>query len=183
MSRRLLNMYVTDIQRKEFSALTCFDFPLFSIPSLSLSLSQVSSYNLPKSKTQVPFSWINPYIYFNQSKTHYPNYKWEFGAEDNKEVNEELKHMEGSDRDRVLTLLFFFFFFFLSLSDLRYYFSLSLSLSLSHAICYVLELANSVIIFICTRSNSRKFNSAYNQLRGSKSLFIIDCCNQYDLVS
>ena len=103
MSRRLLNMYVTDIQRKEFSALTCFDFPLFSIPSLSLS--QVSSYNLPKSKTQVPFSWINPYIFFNQSKTHYPNYKWEFGAEDNKEV-----HMEGSDRDRVLTLLFFFLF-------------------------------------------------------------------------
>ena len=112
MSRRLLNMYVTDIQRKEFSALTCFDFPLFSIPSLSLSLSQVSSYNLPKSKTQVPFSWINPYIFFNQSKTHYPNHKWEFGAEDNKEVNEELEHMEGSDRDRVLTLLFFFFFLF-----------------------------------------------------------------------
>ena len=73
--------------------------------TISLSLSQVSSYNLPKSKTQVPFSWINPYIFFNQSKTHYPNYKWEFGAEDNKEV-----HMEGSDRDRVLTLLFFFLF-------------------------------------------------------------------------
>ena len=137
-----------------------------------ISLSQVSSYNLPKSKTQVPFSWINPYIYFNQSKTHYPNYKWEFGAEDNKEVNEELKHMEGSDRDRVLTLLFFFF---CSLWPAV--------LFLSHAICYVLELANSMIIFICTRSNSRKFNSAYNQLRGSKSLFIIDCCNQYDLVS
>ena len=143
-----------------------------------ISLSQVSSYNLPKSKTQVPFSWINPYIYFNQSKTHYPNYKWEFGAEDNKEVNEELKHMEGSDRDRVLTLLFFF-----SLSLWPAVLFLSLSLSLSHAICYVLELANSMIIFICTRSNSRKFNSAYNQLRGSKSLFIIDCCNQYDLVS
>ena len=53
MSRRLLNMYVTDIQRKEFSALTCFDFPLFSIPSLSLSLkSQVITYQNPKPRSR-----------------------------------------------------------------------------------------------------------------------------------
>ena len=79
MTRESSIEYV-NIQRKEFSALTCFDFPLFS---LSLLTNQ-------NPKTQVPFSSINSYIFLNQSKTHFLNYNWEFGTEENKEENERV---------------------------------------------------------------------------------------------
>lgn len=37
--------------------------------------------------------------------------------------------------------------------------------------------------FIQEATQEKAINSAYNKLKGSKSLFTVDFCNQYDLVS
>lgn len=56
-------------------------------PIVSIIIS-VMTFQNPKTKVRFPL--INPYIFLNQSKTHDPNYNWEFSTKDNEEENERV---------------------------------------------------------------------------------------------